>query len=158
MALANAAGDKDHTVLRLSIDSKPRVKIGNLSRNGKDRRQFAPQAKDHHTQWDTTILPFGIFNLQTDDLTIYMCESPDTSDFILHCLEQWWQFNHLDFPQVETLAINLDGGSSTPHNPTQFIKGMVEFSRKYLLQIQLIYYPPYHSKYNPIEPCWAALE
>ncbi len=26
------------------------------------------------------------------------------------------------------------------------------------LRIRLIYYPPYHSKYNPIEHCWAALE
>ena len=24
--------------------------------------------------------------------------------------------------------------------------------------MHLIYYPPYHSKYNPIERCWAALE
>jgi len=22
----------------------------------------------------------------------------------------------------------------------------------------LVYYPPYHSKYNPIERCWSALE
>jgi len=24
--------------------------------------------------------------------------------------------------------------------------------------IRLLYYPPYHSKYNPIERCWSALE
>jgi hypothetical protein len=24
--------------------------------------------------------------------------------------------------------------------------------------VQLAYYPPYHSKYNPIERCWGALE
>jgi DDE family transposase len=24
--------------------------------------------------------------------------------------------------------------------------------------IQLLYYPPYHSKYNPIERCWGMLE
>jgi hypothetical protein len=35
---------------------------------------------------------------------------------------------------------------------------MVEFSQKTQLKIKLIYYPPYHSKYNPIERCWAALE
>jgi len=35
---------------------------------------------------------------------------------------------------------------------------MVELSHKTHLQIRLIYYPPYHSKYNPIERCWAALE
>jgi hypothetical protein len=26
------------------------------------------------------------------------------------------------------------------------------------LKIRLLYYPPYHSKYNAIERCWAALE
>ncbi|MBW4528929.1 MAG: hypothetical protein KME18_27860, partial [Phormidium tanganyikae FI6-MK23] len=25
-------------------------------------------------------------------------------------------------------------------------------------RVHLVYYPPYHSKYNPIERCWAALE
>ncbi len=26
------------------------------------------------------------------------------------------------------------------------------------LEIRLVYYPPYHSKYNPIERCWSSLE
>jgi len=57
VAAANAAADADETVLRLSIDSKARVKLGNLSRGGKDRRQQAPQANDHDTQWQGTVLP-----------------------------------------------------------------------------------------------------
>ena len=35
---------------------------------------------------------------------------------------------------------------------------MVEFSKKAGIEIRLVYYPPYHSKYNPIERCWAILE
>ena len=35
---------------------------------------------------------------------------------------------------------------------------MVEFAQKTQGQIRLIYYPPYHSKYNPIEWCWSVLE
>ena len=35
---------------------------------------------------------------------------------------------------------------------------MVEFAEKIQLTIRLIYYPPYHSKYNPIERCWSCLE
>ena len=34
----------------------------------------------------------------------------------------------------------------------------MEFARKYGLAVQLAYYPPYHSKYNPIERCWGILE
>ena len=35
---------------------------------------------------------------------------------------------------------------------------MVEFSQRIGKPIQLLYYPPYHSKYNPIERCWGILE
>ena len=48
----------------------------------------------------------------------------------------------------------LDNG---PHNfsyRTQFLKRMIEFADWAGLEIRLVYYPPYHSKYNPIERCW----
>jgi len=35
---------------------------------------------------------------------------------------------------------------------------MVELSQTIGIRIRLIYYPPYYSKYNPAERCWAALE
>jgi transposase len=35
---------------------------------------------------------------------------------------------------------------------------MVDFVAKIGKTIQLLYYPPYHSKYNPIEHCWGILE
>ena len=54
--------------------------------------------------------------------------------------------------------IDLDGGGATRSDRKQFRKRLVELSQATGLQIRLIYYPPYHSKYNPIERCWAALE
>lgn len=76
----------------------------------------------------------------------------------MDCLETWWQDNKILYPGLEELAIDVDNGSATRSDRTQFIKRMVEFSQKTQLKIKLIYYPPYHSKYNPIERCWAALE
>jgi hypothetical protein len=35
---------------------------------------------------------------------------------------------------------------------------MVDWSDKIQLPIELVYYPPYHSKYNPVEHCWGVLE
>lgn len=158
VAAANAAADAEANVLRLSIDSKAKVKVGNLSRGGKDRRQHAPKADDHDTEWQSVLVPFGILNLQTDELTLYIGESAETSDFIVDCLSQWWQDHRADYRHINTLAINLDGGSATRSNRTQFIKRLVSFARQSQLSLELIYYPPYHSKYNPIERCWAALE
>ena len=143
---------------RLSIDSKAKVKIGNLSREGKARTIEPITASDHDTQWDTILVPFGILNTQNDQLSIYFGQSAETSDFIVDCLSAWWQEHRLQYSQLTELVIDLDGGSATRSNRTQFIKRMVEFSQTNNLQIRLIYYPPYHSKYNPIERCWAVLE
>ena len=62
------------------------------------------------------------------------------------------------FPQVTTLLLNLDNGPECHSRRTQFMHRLVEFTSKYQLTIQLAYYPPYHSKYNPIERCWGVLE
>ena len=129
-----------------------------MSRQGKDRRQQAPRADDHDDHWDAVLVPFGILNCTTDQLSLYFGQSAETSDFIVDCLERWWQEHQADFPDIEAWSINLDGGSATRSNRTQFIKRMVEFSRQTGLRVRLVYYPPYHSKYNPIERCWAALE
>ena len=60
--------------------------------------------------------------------------------------------------ELEELIINLDNGISHRSNRTQFIKRIVDFSIDSQLKIRLIYYPPYHSKYNSLERCWAVLE
>ena len=54
--------------------------------------------------------------------------------------------------------IDLDSGPDTHSHRTQFIKRITQFSDKMGLKIELVYYPPYHSKYNPVERCWSALE
>lgn len=155
---ANQAADENPRSLRISIDSKAKVKIGNLSRGGKARRSQALQADDHDTQWSSVLVPFGILNTQTDQLSIYLGQSAETSDFIVDCLIAWWKDNQGHYPHLDELLIDLDGGPSIRSNRTQFIKRMVEFSQTSGLRIRLIYYPPYHSKYNPIERCWAVLE
>ena len=158
MAQANQTADATPNLLRISIDSKAKVKIGNLSRGGKDRALEAKKADDHDDYWSAVLVPFGILNLVTDQLSIYFGQSAETSDFIVDCMEQWWAEHRSDYPDMEGLAINLDGGMAVRSNRTQFIKRMVQFAQTSGLSIQLIYYPPYHSKYNPIERCWAALE
>ena len=41
---------------------------------------------------------------------------------------------------------------------TQFMFRIVEFANKFQLTIQLAYYPPDHSKYNPVERAFGWLE
>ncbi len=155
---ANRAADAAPNTLRISIDSKAKVKIGNLSRGGKARTLEAKQADDHDDHWEAVLVPFGILDVAGSQLSIYFGQSAETSDFIVDCLEIWWSEHQESYATIDVLAIDLDGGSAVRSNRTQFIKRMVEFVETTQLSVHLIYYPPYHSKYNPIERCWAALE
>jgi len=84
--------------------------------------------------------------------------SRETSDFIADCLQQWWDANQTRYAHIRQLVINLDNGPNNSSFRTQFMKRMVEFADQNNLEIVLVYYPPYHSKYNPIERCWGILE
>ena len=84
--------------------------------------------------------------------------SRETSDFIADCIAHWWMRNQTRFDAIRQLVIDLDNGPENASSRTQFIKRMVDFADRYQLEIVLVYYPPYHSKYNPIERCWGILE
>jgi transposase len=152
----NPEADKADDTLRISIDAKAAVNIGPFSRRGRSRT--GTKAADHDFKPEATLTPFGIFLPRYDDLWLYMTRSKVTSDFIVDRLEQWWQEVRLRFLSVKTLVINLDNGPENHSRRTQFLKRIVEFARKFDVVVQLAYYPPYHSKYNPVERCWGILE
>ena len=136
------------------MDTKTKVKIGEFSRGGVGRGQTAVQALDHDLKVEQKLVPVGILEPTTDALTLGFSTSNETSDLIVDCLERWWADNQKNHAGIEERVINLDGGPHVHSHRTQFIKRMVEFSDQTGLTVKLVYYPPYHSKYNPIERCW----
>jgi Rhodopirellula transposase DDE domain len=156
LKVVNPQADRAEDTLRISIDAKATVNVGPFSRRGRSRTRT--KAADHDFKPQATLTPFGIFLPQSDDLWFYMARSKVTSDFIVDRLEQWWQEVRLRFLSVKTLVINLDNGPENHSRRTQFLKRIVEFARKFGPVVQLAYYPPYHSKSNPIERCWSSLE
>ena len=152
----NPEADRAADTLRVSIDAKATVTIGPFSRRGRSRT--GTEAADHDFQPEATPTPFGIFLPEHDDLWLYMACSKITGDFIVDRLEQWWEGVRLRFLRVKTPVINLDNGPENHSRRSQFLKRIVGFARQYRLVVQLAYYPPYHSKYHPIERCWGILE
>ena len=156
LSRVNPQADEAPETLRLSLDAKATVNVGPFSSKGKSRTGV--EAVDYDFKPEATLNPFGIFSPEHDDLTLYMTRSKVTSDFIVDRLEDWWEFNKVRFPGVTKLVLNLDNGPENHSRRTQFLKRMVEFAREARLDIDLAYYPPYHSKYNPIERCFGILE
>ncbi len=54
--------------------------------------------------------------------------------------------------------INADNGPENSGVRSQWLKRIIEFSADENITIRLAYYPPYHSKYNPIERVFGVLE
>jgi hypothetical protein len=154
LAVVNKAADADETVLRISMDAKAVVKMGELSRNGRTR---APTAALDHDYPGDTVTPLGLFLPQHDELFIYMVTRA-TSDCQVDCLKDLWENVKPRFPRVNTFRINIDNGPDCNSYRTQFMKRMVDFAEESGITIDLAYYPPYHSKYNPVERCWGILE
>jgi hypothetical protein len=156
LSRVNPQADRDGDTLRLSLDAKATVHVGPFSRRGKSRTKV--KAADHDFKPEATLTPFGILLPEHDDLTLYVARSKVTSDFIVDRLGDWWEANRERFPGVTKLVLNLDNGPENHSRRTQFLKRMVGFAHEYRLDIELAYYPPYHSKYNPIERCFGILE
>jgi transposase len=152
----NAAADLAPDVLRLSIDAKATVKVGPFARGGKSR--VPTKACDHDFKAEANVTPVGILVPARDELFIYEVTSKVTSDCLVDCVVQWWTSVQDRFRHITTLVINLDNGPENHSRRTQFMQRMVEFVRHSGLKVRLAYYPPYHSKYNPIERCWGILE
>lgn len=154
----NEKSDDDPHSLRVSVDTKTKLKIGPFSRNGRSRGQKAKKGLDHDVKPTAKLVPFGILDVVGGLLHVIFGQSVETTDFIVDALQLWWDKNKEQYAHIRELVIDLDNGPHLQSHRTQFIKRMVEFADKNGLRIRLIYYPPYHSKYNPIEHCWGVME
>lgn len=138
------------------MDAKATVAIGPFSRGGRSRLEV--KAADHDFKPETTIVPVGIFLPDEGETYLYFTSSKVTSDCLADCLEHFWSMVQARFPHVNTILINLDNGPENHSRRTQFVNRIVDFADTFQLTVHLAYYPPYHSKYNPIERVWGGLE
>lgn len=141
----------------MSIDCKATVNIGAFSRGGQTRGDN--KASDHDLGCKEKYIPCGIVDEDTGQLSVTFGSSAKTSDFIVDTLAAWWQgLTAAEQGGINRVQIKMDNGSESSGVRTQFLHRMVQFVDQIGNPIQLLYFPPYHSKYNPIERCWGILE
>jgi hypothetical protein len=155
---AHARSDTEPETLRLSIDTKAKINLSEFSRGGKLRCFEPVKALDHDMGTCDTLIPFGILEVKQKQWNVVYGNSLETSDFIVDSLSYWWRYNKHRYRHIRRLQIDLDNGPEIESHRTQFTKRLVDWVDKIKLPIELVYYPPYHSKYNPVEHCWGVLE
>jgi transposase len=112
---------------------------------------------DHDFEPESKLKLFGVAIPELDENYFFFTQSFATSDFMVDALESLWASikNRID---LHTIVINSDNGPDNSSRRSQFMNRLVEFAKTNEINISLVYYPPYHSKYNPIERVWGVLE
>ena len=154
----NAQADADPQTLRISIDTKATVHVGEYSRSGRSRGVVAVKANDHDMGVKEKLVPGGILEPVSGKSFLFFGTNYKTSDFMADGLVLWWTLIGQYLFGLKMLVINVDNGPECSGRRSQFLLRMVEFADMTGLCIRLVYYPPYHSKYNAIERYWAGLE
>jgi hypothetical protein len=135
--------------VRLSLDCKATVCLGDYSRGGKARGNV--QACDHDMGAKDKYIPCGVLDEDRGDLYIEFGRSYKTSDFIVDVLEQWWEHLPSSTRQaLPSIQLKVDNGPESSGVRTQFLNRLVDWVDRIGKPLQVLYFPPYHSKYNPI--------
>jgi hypothetical protein len=98
-------------------------------------------------------VPHGLYDIYRNLGYLTLGTSHDTSEFSCTCLRNWW-FSHgqSDYPNATSILLLGDGGGSNKARYYIFKEDLQTLADELKIEIRIAHYPPYTSKYNPIEP------
>ena len=138
----------------ISVDTKKKEYIGNFYRSGYLYTQEAVAVNDHDftSAAEGVVIPHGIYDLQQNHGYIHISTSYDTSQFACDSLLYWWiSAGATLYPKVTSILLLCDGGGSNSSHYYIFKEELQKIADKIGIEIRVAHYPPYCSKYNPIE-------
>jgi hypothetical protein len=138
----------------LSIDTMKKGLIGNFYRDGKLFTKEVLKTFDHDypSFADGVVIPHGLYDMKLNRGYIHLGTSHDTSAFACDALEDWWlRFGRDLYPQATSLLLLCDGGGSNSSRTYLFKADLQAFVDRLGMPVRVAHYPPYTSKYNPIE-------
>lgn len=138
----------------ISFDTKKKENIGNYYRAGRLYTLHELRTYDHdfNSNAEGIIIPHGIYDLQRNIGYLHLGTSHDTSQFVCDCIRSWWyQYGQADNPNATALLGLCDGGGSNNSHYYIFKEYLQKLADELGIEIRIAHYPPYCSKYNPIE-------
>jgi hypothetical protein len=138
----------------ISVDTKKKEQLGNFYRDGKLYTQEPIRTFDHDfsSAGNGVVIPHGVYDMAHNRGHINLGTSHDTSEFACDSVAQWWQQQgQAAYPHARRLLVLCDGGGSNSTNRYVFKEALQKLADRTGLEIRVAHYPPYCSKYNPIE-------
>lgn len=138
----------------ISFDTKKKEYLGNLYRAGHLYTRQALHAYDHDftSAAEGLIIPHGIYDVQRNVGYLHLGLSKDTSEFACDCIRAWWNhYGRAAYPNATAILGLCDGGGSNHTHHYIFKEDLQKLVDELGIEIRIAHYPPYCSKYNPIE-------
>jgi len=138
----------------LSVDVKKKEMLGSFRREGHIWCDETLNAYDHDYASFSSgkVVPHGIYDLGRKEGYLRLGQSADTAEFNVACLRQYWaRYGSKIYGSLTPILLLLDGGGSNSSRVRLFKQELQEWADEWGLNIRVAHYPPYCSKYNPIE-------
>lgn len=128
--------------------------IGNFYRDGKFYCTETVKVYDHDfsTFSNGVVIPHGIYDVKLNEGYITLGTSKDTSEFCCDCIKEWWEnYGKENYLKANSILVLADGGGSNSSRHYIFKEDLQKLVNEIGIEIRMAHYPPYTSKYNPIE-------
>lgn len=139
----------------ISIDTKKKETIGLFKNDGRSWQKKSIEVYDHDfpAYGKGKLIPFGIYDISLNQGMIYAGTSKETSKFVVDSIVEWWMdIGTFFYPEANELLILCDGGGANGSRRYAWKwEIQKQLSNKLGLIITVCHYPPYASKWNPIE-------
>ena len=138
----------------ISMDTKKKELMGDFYRDGKIDTQATIETNDHDfgSAGSGVVIPHGLYDVGRNQGFIHLNTSHDTSELACDSIAAWWQdHGRAAYPQAKQLLVLCDGGGSNSASRYVFKEGLQKLANRLGVEIRVAHYPPYCSKYNPIE-------
>jgi len=138
----------------LSIDTKKRELLGTFYRDGRVYTRQGLLAYDHDFPSYAlgVVIPYGLYDLKRNVGYLSLGTSHDTTEFACDSIAWWWtNYGQSLYPDADSLCLLCDGGGSNSADKYLFKEDLQKLADRLGLEIRIAHYPPYCSKYNPIE-------
>ncbi len=138
----------------ISIDTKKKELMGDFYRDGVIDTGATIEVNDHDfaSMGSGTVIPHGLYDVGRNEGFLHLNTSHDTSELACDSLAAWWEgHGRAAYPQAKKLLVLCDGGGSNSASRYVFKEQLQKLATRLGLEIRVAHYPPYCSKYNPIE-------
>jgi hypothetical protein len=138
----------------ISIDTKTKELLGDFCRDGTIDTQATIATNDHDfgSAGSGTVIPHGVYDVGQNRGFLHLNTSHDTSELACDSIAAWWEEQgRSDYPGAKEVLVLCDGGGSNSATRYVFKEDLQKLADRLGLVIRVAHYPPYCSKYNPIE-------